>query len=163
MPMPCSIWLTPWLRPAVLPRYVPQLPRPLISTGAKATFRGPGNRSGTLPSTHISEKGLSMGYSQVPRIELSQDGTVTFFVNVGGFRVGTPVEISGQATQTNGAVATFRDVQRMTEGDPVEGVIMVVRGVPVVGPAFTRDEPIMVIARAADVWIDKLDLDTGGQ
>jgi heme peroxidase len=104
-----------------------------------------------------------MGYSQVPRIELSQDGTVTLFVNVGGFRVGTPVEISGHATQTNGAVATFRDIQLMPSGDPVEGVILVVRGVPVIGSTFTEDEPIMVVARAADVWIDKLHLDTGNQ
>ena len=104
-----------------------------------------------------------MAFSQVPRIELSQDGTVTFFVNVGGFRVGTPVEISGHATQTNGAVATFRDVQLMPKGDPEEGVILVVRGVPVIGSTFTTDEPITVIARAADVWIDKLHLDTGHQ
>ena len=104
-----------------------------------------------------------MAYSQVPRIELSQDGTVTLFVNVGGFRVGTPVEISGHATQTNGAVATFRDIQLMPSGDPVEGVILVVRGVPVIGSIFTADEPIMVVARAADVWIDKLYLDTGHQ
>ena len=48
-----------------------------------------------------------MPFSEVPRIELSQDGTVTFYVNVGGFQVGTPVEISGYATQDNGAVATF--------------------------------------------------------
>ena len=104
-----------------------------------------------------------MAFSQVPRIELSQDGTVTFFVNVGGFRVGTPVEISGHATQTNGAVATFRDVQLMPKGDPEEGVILVVRGVPVIGSTFTTDEPITVIARAADVWINKLHLDTGHQ
>ena len=102
-----------------------------------------------------------MGYSEVPRIELSQDGTVTLFVNVGGFRVGTPVEISGYATQANGAVATFRDVQPMPSGDPVEGVIMVVRGVPVIGSTFTTEDPVMVVARAADVWVTKLHLDTG--
>jgi hypothetical protein len=104
-----------------------------------------------------------MPFSEVPRIELSQDGTVTFFVNVGGFRVGTPVEISGYATQTNGAIATFRDVQLMPSGDPEEGVILPVSGVPVIGSAFTADEPITVVARAADVWITTLDLDTGGK
>ena len=102
-----------------------------------------------------------MGYSEVPRIELNRDGTVTFFVNVGGFRVGTPVEISGYATQTNGAVATFYDVQPMPPGDPEEGVVMMVRDVPVIGPTFTAEDPIMVVARAADVWITKLHLDTG--
>ena len=42
-----------------------------------------------------------------------------------------------------------------------EGVIFAVRDVPVIGAKFTAGEPIMVVARAADVWIDKLDLDTG--
>jgi hypothetical protein len=104
-----------------------------------------------------------MGFSEVPRIELSRDGTVTLFVSVGGFRVGTPVEISGYATQANGAVATFQSVQLMPSGDPVEGVILLVSGVPVIGSTFTADEPITVVARAADVWITTLDLDTGGK
>jgi hypothetical protein len=102
-----------------------------------------------------------MPFSEVPRIELNQDGTVTLFVNVGGFRVGTPVEISGYATQANGAIATFQDVQLMPSGDLVEGVILVVKGVSVIGSAFTPHEPITIVARAADVWITKLDLDTG--
>src|SRR6516165_3650652 len=102
-----------------------------------------------------------MSHSEVPRIELNRDGTVTLFVNVGGFEAGTPVEISGHATQTNGGVATFRDVQLMPDGYSQEGVIMVVRGVPVIGSPFTADEPIMVVASAAGVWITKLPLDTG--
>jgi Animal haem peroxidase len=101
-----------------------------------------------------------MGFSEVPRIDIGQDGTVTFYVNVGGFEVGTPVEISGYATQTNGVIATFRDVQKMTEGNPKdgpdEGVIMVVK-VPVIGSAFAADQPITVVATAADVWITVLD------
>jgi hypothetical protein len=101
-----------------------------------------------------------MGFSEVPRIDIGQDGTVTFYVNVGGFEVGTPVEISGYATQTNGVIATFRDVQKMTEGNPKdgpeEGVIMVVK-VPVIGSAFAANEPITVVATAADVWITVLD------
>jgi hypothetical protein len=101
-----------------------------------------------------------MGFSEVPRIELSRDGTVTLFVSVGGFRVGTPVEISGYATQANGAIATFQSVQLMPSGDPVEGVILLVSGVPVVGSTFTADEPITVVARAADAWITTLALDT---
>lgn len=102
-----------------------------------------------------------MPYSAVPRIELNQDGTVTFFVNIGGFRVGTPVEISGYASQTNGATATFRYVQPMPESDPVEGAIVVVKGVPVIGGTFTAQDPITVIAQAADVWITTLNQDTG--
>jgi hypothetical protein len=104
-----------------------------------------------------------MPFSEVPRIELNHDGTVTFFVNIGGFRAGTPVEISGYASQTNGATATFRDVRPMPPSDPVQGAIVVVKGVPVIGSAFTPEAPITVIAQAADVWITKLDLDRGGQ
>jgi hypothetical protein len=102
-----------------------------------------------------------MSFNEVSRIELNQDGTVTLFVNVGGFQVGTPVEISGHALQTNGVVATFRAVELMPAGAPEEGVIMVVRGVPAIGSTFTADEPIMVVAQVADVWITKLNLDTG--
>jgi hypothetical protein len=105
-----------------------------------------------------------MAYSEVSRIELNQDGTVTFFVNIGGFRLGTPVEISGYASQTNGATATFRDVQLMPpESAPGEGAIVVVKGGPVIGLAFTAQDPIMVVVQAADVWITKLDQDTGDQ
>jgi hypothetical protein len=103
-----------------------------------------------------------MGYSKVPRIELNRDGTVTFFVSIGGFRVGIPVEISGYAIQTNGAVANFRHVEPMPDGDREKGVIIVVRNVKVIGPAFTAQDPIMVVARAADVWIDKLNMATEG-
>ena len=103
-----------------------------------------------------------MSHSEVPRIELNRDGTVTLFVSVGGFQPGTPVEISGYATQANGAVATFRDIQKMPDTEyPKEGVIMVVRGVPVIGSTFIESEPVMVVARAADVWITKLQLDKG--
>jgi hypothetical protein len=103
-----------------------------------------------------------MPFSEVPRIELNRDGTVTFYVKIGGFEVGTPVEISCYASQTNGATATFRDVQPMPpESAPGKGAIVGVKCVPVIGPAFTEKDPIMVVASAADVWITKLDQDMG--
>jgi hypothetical protein len=105
-----------------------------------------------------------MGFSEVPRIEVNRDGTVAFFVNIGGFRQGTPVEISGYANQTNGATATFHDVKLMPpESAPGEGAIVVVKGVPVIGSAFTAQDPIMVVARAADVWITRLNEAAGDQ
>lgn len=61
-----------------------------------------------------------MPYSQVPRIELNQDGTINLLVNVSGFDPGTPIEISGQATQDNGAVATFYSVQKMPPSGPLK-------------------------------------------
>jgi hypothetical protein len=105
-----------------------------------------------------------MPFSEVPRIELNQDGTVTFFVNIGGFRTETPVEISAYASQTNGATATLRWVEPMPpESAPGQGAIVVVKSVPVIGGTFTEQDPIMVVASAADVWITKLDQDTGNQ
>ena len=38
---------------------------------------------------------------------------------------------------------------------------MVVQGVPVIGSKFTEEDPVMVVARAAEVWVTKLHLDTG--
>jgi hypothetical protein len=119
-------------------------------------------------------KDLSMAYSEVPRIALNQDGKITLYVNVGGFKPGTPVEISGYATQTSGAVATFQSVQIMPNPndpndphydpnyDPNYGVIMPVTDVPVIGPPFEPADPVTVIARAADVWITELELEAAG-
>ena len=42
--------------------------------------------------------------SQVPKIELNHDGTITLYVDVYNFEAGTPIEVSGQATQMNGAL-----------------------------------------------------------
>ena len=54
-----------------------------------------------------------MGYSEVPKIKLNQDRHNHPPRQIPGFEEGTPVEISGQATQANGAVATFYSVQQM--------------------------------------------------
>jgi hypothetical protein len=129
-----------------------------------------------------------MSNSEVPRIELSPDGsTLTLYVRVDGFAPGTPVEISGYATQDNGAIVTFYDIQQIPNGSgqtsaawggpaapaasgaaapaasgqqtPAsgQGVIFRVRAVSVPPLAFNPEHPIVVIARAADVWITKLD------
>lgn len=97
-----------------------------------------------------------MPYSQVPRIELNQDGTINLLVNVSGFDPGTPIEISGQATQDNGAVATFYSVQKM----PPSGPLYVARLSAVPPNNFAAGFPITVVARAAQVWITALEADT---
>jgi hypothetical protein len=101
-----------------------------------------------------------MPNSEVPRIELNGDGTVTLYVRVGGFDAGTPVEISGHATQTNGAMATFRNIQIMPANSG-QGAILVIPNVPVIGQnRFAAGDPIIAVARAADIWLTKLDPDT---
>ena len=99
-----------------------------------------------------------MSYSAVPRVELNKDGTINLAVNVDGFEPGTSIEISGQATQMNGAVATFYSVQKVPDKGPVVGVT----SVPVVGAnEFAAGFPVTVVARAAEVWMTTLEPDTG--
>jgi hypothetical protein len=96
-----------------------------------------------------------MPNSEVPRIELNQDGTLNLVVNVYGFDPGTPIEISGQVTQDNGAVATFYNVQPM----PQSGPVLVPRLSAVPDKKFAAGFPITVVARAAQVWITALEAD----
>ena len=97
-----------------------------------------------------------MPNSAVSRIELNQDGTINLMVDVYGFDPGEPVEISGQATQENGAVATFYSVQKMPPSGPVP-----ITHLSVVPPnTFTAGFPITVVARAAQVWVTTLGEDS---
>jgi hypothetical protein len=92
-----------------------------------------------------------MSHSWVPNIELNQDGTISLYLTVEGFDEGTLIELSGQATQTNGAVASFYSVQAvpaLTE----KRAAMEVKAVRAV-KTFVAADPITVIARAAEVWI----------
>src|SRR5579872_3088122 len=107
MPMPCWTWPTPWPRPAGLTKHSTQSPRPSISISAKAIFPEYENHSQPVPNC---ERNLPMPLNKVNNIRLNQDNTISLDVSVDGFEPNTPIEISGQATQTNGAVATFYDV-----------------------------------------------------
>ena len=96
--------------------------------------------------------------SQVPRIVLNQDDTISIEVSVYGFETGAPVEISGQATQANGAIATFYSVQAMPKHEDEESAPIWVESIPVVPPKkFSAGFPITVVARAAEAWVTLLD------
>jgi Animal haem peroxidase len=98
-----------------------------------------------------------MPYSAVPRITLNDDDTISLVVNVDGFKAGTPIELSGQATQTNGAVATFYSVQEMPAYG-TKSAQLLVESVPVAsGTKFAAGFPITVVARAAEAWITTLE------
>src|SRR5690349_21218255 len=98
-----------------------------------------------------------MSNTYVPRVELNKDGTITLYVNVPDFDEGTPIEISGQATQTNGAAATFYSVQVMP-GHGTQDAPLAVRSVPAVPPnQFAAGFPITVVVRAAEVSITALE------
>src|SRR5512135_1290917 len=108
MPMPCWTWLTPWPRPAGLTTHSARSPRPLSSIGAKAIFPGSENRSQPVPNW---ERNLPVPLNKVNNIRLNDDNTISLDVSVDGFEEGSPIEISGDVTQANGAVATFYSVQ----------------------------------------------------
>ena len=100
-----------------------------------------------------------MPNSHVPRIELNQDDTINLVVNVYGFDAGTPIEISGQATQANGTVATFYSVQNMPASEEGSAVLRV-ESVPAVPPTeFVAGFPVTVVVRAAEAWITTLEAD----
>ena len=88
-----------------------------------------------------------MSNSQVPRIELNKDGSLNIQVNVYGFDGGTPVELSGQATQANGAVASFYQVQATPAHDG-ETVALWVKSIAVVAPSkFVAGFPVTIVVR----------------
>jgi hypothetical protein len=100
-----------------------------------------------------------MGLSWVTAIQLNDDNTLTLHVRVDGFEPNIPVEISGDVTQSNGAIATFHSIQSMpsTAGAAAD---MDVTGVQAAaGTGFSSVLPFTVVARAADVWITKLTKD----
>ena len=66
-------------------------------------------------------------HTAVLEIELKDDGSISLTVNVFGIQAGTLVEISGNLTQANGAVATFYDVQKLPlHANPDDGYILTV-------------------------------------
>jgi len=99
--------------------------------------------------------------SQVLEIELKDDGSFAFTVEVFGFKPGTNVEISGSATQANGAVATFYDIQSLPPAGPSGGSSVTVTAAP--STDFVAGEVITVVGRAAKIWCTELSRDPDDQ
>ena len=57
-----------------------------------------------------------MPHTEVSEIELRDDGSIALTIEVFGLDRSTPVELSGHATQPNGAIATFYDIQSLPAG-----------------------------------------------
>ena len=95
-----------------------------------------------------------MAFSEVSEIELRDDGSFAFTVEVVGFEPGTTVEISGSATQASGAIATFYDVQSLPPAEPSGGSLVTVTASP--SAEFEPGEVITVVGRAAKVWHTEL-------
>jgi hypothetical protein len=102
-----------------------------------------------------------MPHTEVLEIELRTDGSFACTVEVFGFEVGTDVEISGSATQSNGAIAIFSDIQSLPPAQPGGGSVVTV----IAGPSaeFVPGEVIAVVGRAAKIWHTELAPDPGDQ
>ena len=97
-----------------------------------------------------------MGYGKVSKITLSKTDTIILDVEVDDFEEGTLVEISGNATQANGAIVTFYSVQPMPASSSGDGATLPVE-TPVPPNTFVAGLAITVVARAAEVWITTLE------
>ena len=100
-----------------------------------------------------------MSHDYVTEIDLKDDGSLALTVWISGFEAGTPVEISGSATQTNGAMATFYDVQRLPAREPGGSAFLTVTAAP--AGDFVAGEVITVVTRAAKIWGTVLSEDRG--
>ena len=99
-------------------------------------------------------------HTAVLEIDLKDTGSVSLTVEVIGFEPGTLVEISGHATQDNGVIATFYDVQELpSPGSPDSGSILTMTAEP--AAEFVAGEVITVAgqARALKIWGTILDGD----
>jgi hypothetical protein len=96
----------------------------------------------------------SMPNSEVSEIELGDEGSLTCTVEVFGFEPGERVEISGSATQANGAIATFYDIQDLPNAGSDGGSLLTVTAAPAPAPSpgFVKGEVISVVGRAAKIW-----------
>ena len=101
-----------------------------------------------------------MPLNKVNNIRLNTDNTISLDVSVDGFDVGSPIEVSGDVTQANGAVATFYSVQTVPPPNDAKESIVTVDSVRASSVnSFVGTDPIMVVARAAEVWLTTLGQD----
>ena len=102
-----------------------------------------------------------MPLDRVPEIDLRDDGSLVLTVEVFGFEAGARVEISGSATQANGAIATFCDIQSLPPAESSGGSFVTVTASPATD--FVPGEVITVVGRATRIWGTVLSGEPGDQ
>ena len=83
-----------------------------------------------------------------------QNGEMVFSVQLDGFNVGEAVELSGAATQNNGALASFYKIQTIRAVDAKSIAQLTVSATP--SAPFMEGEEVTVFLRAAKVWVTVL-------
>jgi hypothetical protein len=91
-----------------------------------------------------------MAHTKVTKIEIRYDGTLVLTIEVSGFEAGELIEISGSATQVNGAIATFYDLQNLPAPGPDGGSVVTATATP--ETAFAAADVITVVGRATKIW-----------
>ena len=96
------------------------------------------------------------------------DGKITFQVEVTDFKptakdigISGDIEISGQATQVNGAFARISCITNMTDsfkgtGDDADRDFVNVEATPIGEQSFTEDEDVTVFVQVSKVWVTVL-------
>jgi hypothetical protein len=88
-----------------------------------------------------------------------QGNNMVFSVQLGGFQVGDAVELSGSATQNNGALVSFYDIQPISAVDSKGIAQLTVQATP--SAPFREGEDVTVFLRAAKVWVTVLGVEPG--
>ncbi|HEY1920231.1 MAG TPA: hypothetical protein VGH27_32070 [Streptosporangiaceae bacterium] len=91
-----------------------------------------------------------MPHSRVTKIVLKTDGTLALTIDLFGFEAGELIEVSGSATQVNGAIATFYDLQDLPSPGADGGSIVTATAAP--QAPFTAADVITVVGRATKIW-----------
>ena len=78
----------------------------------------------------FERRSIHVAHPRFSEIELRDDDSISLTIEVFVFEAGTPVEISGSATQANGAIATFYDIQNLPPADPDGGSLLTVIAAP---------------------------------
>ncbi len=89
-----------------------------------------------------------------------KDGQIVLTIELEKYLAGESVEISGSATQANGAFANFYDIQSANV-NPAGKLIMFVKANP--ARQFHGGEAVTVVLRASRVWTTVLTLSPNGQ
>jgi hypothetical protein len=98
-----------------------------------------------------------MSDSFVTSAELTTDATgtqIALTVQVDNFESGKTVEISGHATQGDGAFANYYDLKQVPAADPNNGghKIVTVTTRPIPPNQFGQDQEVTVVLRVSMVW-----------
>lgn len=98
-----------------------------------------------------------MSDSFVTSAELTTDATgtqIALTVQVDNFESGKTVEISGHATQADGAFANYYDLRQVPAADPGNGghKVVTVTTRPIPPSQFGQDQEVTVVLRVSMVW-----------